>query len=49
MKESETILTALRIPRTTIERVDKVSDGNRSEFIRQAIDEKLARVKEQEC
>jgi len=49
MKKPETILTALRISRTTIEQVDKVSNGNRSEFIRQAIDEKLAKVKEQKC
>ena len=49
MKIPEKVLITLRIPRATVERVDKVSDGNRSEFIRQAIDEKPARVKEQEC
>jgi len=49
MKKPELILTAFRMPRTTIEQVDKVSNGNRSEFIRQAIDEKLAREKEQGC
>jgi metal-responsive CopG/Arc/MetJ family transcriptional regulator len=49
MKKPELILTAFRIPRTTIEQVDKVSNGNRSEFIRQAIDEKLEKEKEQKC
>jgi metal-responsive CopG/Arc/MetJ family transcriptional regulator len=48
MEKPELILTAFRIPRATIEQVDKVSRGNRSEFIRQAIDEKLAKVKERE-
>ena len=47
MEIPKKVLITMRIPRTTIERVDKVSDGNRSEFIRQAIDEKLAREKEQ--
>jgi metal-responsive CopG/Arc/MetJ family transcriptional regulator len=49
MKKSETILTAFRIPRATVEQVDKASGGNRSEWIRQAIDEKLAREKEKPC
>jgi hypothetical protein len=49
MKKPETILTALRISRTTVEQVDKASGGNRSEWIRQAIDEKLAREKEKPC
>ena len=48
MKIPEKVLITMRIPRTTIEQVDKVSRGNRSEFIRQAIDEKLAKVKERE-
>ena len=49
MKIPEKVLITMRIPRITIEKVDKVSDGNRSEWIRQAIDEKLAREKEQGC
>jgi metal-responsive CopG/Arc/MetJ family transcriptional regulator len=49
MKIPEKVLITMRISRTTIEQVDKVSNGNRSEFIRQAIDEKLAKVKEQKC
>ena len=49
MEKPELILTAFRIPRTTIEQVDKISNGNRSEFVRQAIDEKLEREKEQKC
>jgi len=49
MKIPEKVLITMRIPRTTIERVDKASNGNRSEFIRQAIDEKLTREKEQGC
>ena len=43
----EKVLITMRIPRITIEQVDKVSDGNRSEYIRQAIEEKLEREKEQ--
>jgi len=49
MEIPEKVLITMRIPRTTIEEVDKISDGNRSEWIRQAIDEKLAREKEQGC
>jgi len=45
----EKVLITMRISHTTIEQVDKMSNGNRSEFIRQAIDEKLAREKEQKC
>ena len=47
MKKPETVLTAFRLPKTLIEKVDKVSNGNRSEFIRQAVAEKLERIKEQ--
>jgi len=47
MKKPETVLTAFRLPKTLIEQVDRVSKGNRSEFIRQAIAEKLEREKEQ--
>jgi len=47
MKKPETVLTAFRLPKILIEQVDKISDGNRSEFIRQAVAEKLEREKEQ--
>ena len=47
MKKPETVLTAFRLPKILIEKVDKVSNGNRSEFIRQAVAEKLERIKEQ--
>jgi metal-responsive CopG/Arc/MetJ family transcriptional regulator len=49
MKKPEKVLITMRIPRATVEQVDKASDGNRSEWIRQAIDEKLAREKEKPC
>lgn len=41
MKKPETVLTAFRLPKTLIEKVDKVSNGNRSEYIRKAVTEKL--------
>jgi len=47
MKKPETVLTAFRLPKTLIEQVDRVSNGNRSEFIRKAVTEKLEREKEQ--
>ena len=46
MKKPETVLMAFRLPKTLKEQVDKASDGNVSEFVRQAIEEKLERVKE---
>ena len=47
MKKPETVLTAFRLPKTLIEQVDRVSNGNRSEYIRKAVIEKLEREKEQ--
>ena len=47
MKKPETVLTAFRLPKTLIEQVDRVSNGNRSEYIRKAVTEKLEREKEQ--
>ena len=47
MKKPETVLTAFRLLKTLIEQVDRVSNGNRSEFIRLSIAEKLEREKEQ--
>jgi len=47
MKKPETVLMALRLPKTLKERAEKASDGNVSEFVRKAIEEKLERVKEQ--
>lgn len=47
MKKPETVLTAFRLPKILIEQVDKISDGNRSKFFRQAVAEKLEQVKEQ--
>jgi len=47
MKKPETALMAFRLPKTLKERVEKASDGNVSEFVRRAIEEKLAREKEQ--
>ena len=47
MKKPETVLTAFRLPKILIEQVDKISDGNRSEYIRKAVAEKLEREKEQ--
>jgi len=47
MKKPETVLTAFRLPKTLIEQVDRVSNGNRSKFFRQAVAEKLEQVKEQ--
>jgi len=43
MKKPETVLTAFRLPKTLIEKVDKVSNGNRSEFIRIALAEYIKR------
>ena len=48
MKKPETVLTAFRLPKTLIEQVDRVSNGNRSEYIRKAVIEKLEREKEQD-
>ena len=45
LNKQETVLTAFRLPKTLKERVDKASDGNVSEFVRRAIEEKLDRVK----
>ena len=47
MKKPETVLTAFRLPKILSDQVDRVSNGNRSEFIRQAVAEKLERIKEQ--
>jgi Arc/MetJ-type ribon-helix-helix transcriptional regulator len=47
LKKQETVLTAFRLPKTLKEQVDKASDGNVSEFVRKAIEEKLDREKEQ--
>jgi len=47
MKKPETVLTAFRLPKILIEQVDRVSNGNRSEYIRKAVTEKLEREKEQ--
>jgi len=41
MKKPETVLTTFRLPKALIEKIDKSSNGNRSEFIRNAIAEKL--------
>ena len=49
MKKPETVLTAFRLPKTLIEQFDRVSNGNRSEYIRKAVTEKLEREKEQKC
>ena len=47
LKKQETVLTAFRLPKALKEQVDKASDGNVSEFVRKAIEEKLDREKEQ--
>ena len=47
MKKPETVLTAFRLPKTLSDKVDRVSNGNRSEYIRKAVTEKLEREKEQ--
>lgn len=47
MKKPETVLTAFRLPKTLSDQVDRVSNGNRSEYIRKAVTEKLEREKEQ--
>jgi len=47
MKKQKTVIITMRIPGEVVERINIAAKGNRSEFIRQAIDEKLARTKEQ--
>jgi len=47
MKKPETVLTAFRLPKILSDQVDRVSNGNRSEYIREAVTEKLEQVKEQ--
>ena len=47
MKKPETVLTAFRLPKILSDQVDRVSNGNRSEYIRKAVTEKLEREKEQ--
>ena len=47
MTKPETVLTAFRLPKILSDQVDRVSNGNRSEYIRKAVTEKLEREKEQ--
>ena len=46
-KRNKTEFVAVRMTDEQLSQVDRASKGNRSEFIRQAVAEKLERVKEQ--
>jgi len=46
-KRNKTEFVAVRMTDEQLSQVDRVSNGNRSEYIRQAVAEKLEREKEQ--
>lgn len=46
-KRNKTEFVAVRMTDEQLSQVDRVSNGNRSEYIRQAVAEKLEQVKEQ--